>query len=381
MGFADASLGVVWPAMREDFGLPVEAIGLPVGIIKAGGMISSLVYGYFGSRLRIGRLMAVNAALAAIAMFGAAASPRWALVVLLTVPFGMCAGAVSSAVNGHTARNYSSRHLIWGNCAWGVGMTCCTLTLTGIMSVSSWRAGYIAVASILAALAALFARSSRLWEAAIPARPARSERLAQSSRRIVFPGAVKFRRVFAANCVFCFAYAGVETAPGLWGTSLFINVMGSSMEAAGFAVSLYWGSLTAGRFLAGAAASRASDARLIRLGVAVTLFGAALLSCTNSEALATAALALMGFGIAPVFPSMIHDIPRRIGDGPSGRLTGAMLGANYLGAAVMPFVIGLAASRASIAIVGPAMLILLLIIAAAHEASASNALYKRARIR
>jgi fucose permease len=91
------------------------------------------------------------------------------------------------------------------------------------------------------------------------------------------------------------------------------------------------------------------------------------------------AFILIGFGLAPLFPSMVHDIPRRVGDGPSGRLIGAMLGASYLGGAVLPVLMGYAASRHSILVMGPAMTALLLVAAASHEVSAFNALYKFAR--
>ncbi|MDR3076439.1 MAG: MFS transporter [Synergistaceae bacterium] len=383
LGFSEAALGVTWPEMRGDFGLPIESVGVLAGVLKIGGMLSSFAYGYFGSRLNVGKIMMANAALVAFAMFGYAVSTWWALVVMFTVPLGMCTGAVSSAVNGYAARNYSSRQLNWINCVWGVGVTCGTLLLTRILSIGSWRAGYLILASIIAGFAVLFARTLRIWRVQTTARPKRtahSERAA-APRRIVFPGFRKFRRVFAANCLFTSAYAGVETAPGLWGASLFINVMGSSIETAGFAVSLYWGALTAGRFLAGTVASRFSDAGIIRGGLLIAASGAVLLSATRNAPVATLAFVLIGLGLAPVYPSMIHDIPRRVGDGPSGRLIGVMQGSNYLGAAILPALMGCIASRGSILVMGPSMIILLLIVAASHEVSAFNALYKKARVR
>jgi fucose permease len=385
LGFSDAVLGVAWPKMRAEFGLSIESVGIVMGVIKVGGMVSSVAYGYLRSRPGVGRLMAINAALVASAMFGYAISPWWALTVILTIPFGMCAGAASSAMNEYAAVNYSSRQLNWVNCSWGVGMTCSTLLLTAILAVGSWRVGYAAIAAIIAVFAVAFSRARRIWRAGASVRakgPTHEERMAIiASRHIVFPGLKKFRRVFLSNCLFIFAYAGVESAPGLWGTSLLMGVMGASMETAGFAVSMYWGALTVGRLVVGAVSSRFPDAAIIRGGLLAAAAGAILLAATESAGTATFAFILTGFGLAPVFPSIVHDIPRRVGDGPAGRLIGVMLGFSYLGGAILPALIGYVASRSSIFVMAPIMAILLFIVAASHEVSAFNALYKSSRAR
>jgi fucose permease len=385
LGFSDAALGVAWPKMRAEFGLSIESVGIVVGLVKAGGMVSSVAYGYLRSRPSVGGLMAANAALVASAMFGYAVSPWWALVVVLTIPFGMCAGAASSAMNEYAAVNYSSRQLNWVNCSWGVGMTCSTLLMASILAVGSWRAGYAAIAAIIMAFAVFFSRTRGIWRAGAATRAkgqTHEERMAIiASRHIVFPGLKKFRRVFLSNCVFIFAYAGVESAPGLWGTSLLMGAMDASMETAGFAVSMYWGSLTVGRFVVGAVSSRFTDAAIIRGGLITAAAGAILLAATGNAGTATFAFALIGFGLAPVFPSIVHDIPRRVGDGPAGRLIGVMLGSSCLGGAVLPALMGYAASRSSILVVAPTMAALLLIVAASHEVSAFNALYKSTRAR
>jgi fucose permease len=158
-----------------------------------------------------------------------------------------------------------------------------------------------------------------------------------------------------------------------------MNVMNTPIETAGLAVSLYWGSLTAGRFLVGTVSSRVSDAGIIRFSLLTAVAGSILLTVTRSSGVAMFALILVGLGLAPLFPSMIHDIPRRVGDGPSGRLIGVMLGASYLGGATLPVLMGYMASRSSILVVGPVMIVLLFAVAASHEVSAFNAIYKRAK--
>jgi fucose permease len=87
-----------------------------------------------------------------------------------------------------------------------------------------------------------------------------------------------------------------------------------------------------------------------------------------------AACLIFGFGVGPVFPLMLHDAPRRVGGAASGGIIGITIAANFTGAAVLPTLIGYVAARASISVLGPALVAFAIAVAAAHEFSARNSI-------
>jgi fucose permease len=385
LGMTDAVLGVAWPGMRLDFGLPLEAAGLLVGITKIVGIISCLVYGYLGGRWHVGRIMLAFALILAAEFFGYAASPWWWLIVILTVPAGFGIGAMASAVNAYAAKYCSSRDMALVNCVWGIGVTCSTVMMTSIFrSGHSWRTGYAVIAAVMALASMVFLVTLGVWRGRSCVDEGRSavdiaSVFGGEFQRVVLPSLGKYRRVFAANCLYSVAYSGVELAPGLWGTTFLLDVTGASMEMAGLSVSLYWAFLTAGRALAGVLAPRVSDVGVLRGGITTASLGIAILIAARNSYAAMGAFSLIGLGLGPLFPLMLHDVSRRVGDVSASRMIGAMLGANYLGAAVLPALMGFIASRASILVMGPMMAFFIAAVAASHEISAFNALYKRVR--
>ena len=110
-----------------------------------------------------------------------------------------------------------------------------------------------------------------------------------------------------------FFYCAIEAAAGLWGASYLVEARGLSAEAAARGVSLYFLGITLGRFLSGFASMRMKSAALIRLGQLVSAGGAVLLMLPLPAGFGVAAMAVLGLGFAPVYPSMIHETPYRFG--------------------------------------------------------------------
>jgi fucose permease len=157
--------------------------------------------------------------------------------------------------------------------------------------------------------------------------------------------------------------------------------MGASAKLTGITVSLYWASLTVGRLLAGVISKRFSNVQILRGGAALVTLGIVIMTATRNAYVAVVAFTFIGLGLAPVFPLMVHEIPRRVGDAASERSIGIMLGANYLGGATLPSLMGFFAAHTSILIMGPMMLIMVVLMAASQEVSAYNAIYKKAKRR
>ncbi|MBU4519889.1 MAG: MFS transporter, partial [Gammaproteobacteria bacterium] len=128
-----------------------------------------------------------------------------------------------------------------------------------------------------------------------------------------------------------------------------------------FWVSVYFGSITLGRFGVGLVSDRLGNRRLVRLGVTLALAGAALFALPGLPALMSlAGLVLMGLGCAPLFPSLMHEAARRFPAEVARTVIGRQMMAAYAGGSVIPAGFGLLATWVGLGAVMP-MVVLLLI--------------------
>ncbi|MDR2892206.1 MAG: MFS transporter [Deltaproteobacteria bacterium] len=399
LGLPDTLLGTAWPQMRHSFGRPLEFAGLLLSLTTIFSVISSLGSGFALRKLGAGLLIAVCALATGLSMFGYALAAGWSALIGFALVFGLGQGAVDTAVNAYMARNYSARHMNWVHCCWGVGAAGGPLILGLVFTQDlSWRYGYACVGGIQLALALLFFLSLPLWQ--------KVERGAEAGASMVSPvlptsdpvnKAGKAKRDLGksrllAACVcgtaFYFLYPGVELMAGLWGASYLSVKFAASPASAALSITLYWGALTIGRFLAGIFANRVRNRELIRGGLALAFGGALLICFAASLSTASLALVLLGLGLAPLYPTMMHDTPARVGLQASDRLTGLQVGAALAGAASIPALAGFVLERIFTAptgavtsglvqAFGPLLLVFTILLLLAHELSLRFSLYNR----
>jgi fucose permease len=74
-------------------------------------------------------------------------------------------------------------------------------------------------------------------------------------------------------------------------------------------------------------------------------------------------LLLVGLGLAPVYPCLMHETPARFDEETYQKVIGFAIGAACLGGSVLPGAVGLLASATTLEVVGPcvALFIVLLI--------------------
>ncbi|MBL8756909.1 MAG: hypothetical protein JNK35_00595 [Phycisphaerae bacterium] len=158
-------------------------------------------------------------------------------------------------------------------------------------------------------------------------------------------------------------YAGLEVTAGQWAYSLLTMSRGLETAVAGTLVSVYWGALTLGRVGFGLAAGRFAASRLVVSGLVLALVGAAVLWAGAAGAKEAAAwvsgvgLALLGAGLAPVYPMLMTLTPGRAGEAMSGHAVGLQVAGAYVGTATLPGLVGVMAARWGLEVVGPALLV------------------------
>ena len=345
LGLPDSLLGSAWPLMRLELGAPLSYAGVISTVISVGTIISSLLSDRLTGRFGAGRVTAVSVALTAAALFGFSVSPSVRVLCLWAIPYGLGAGAIDAALNNYVALHYSSRHMSWLHCFWGVGASLSPVIMRTALSLTGrWQLGYRSVSLIQIVLTALLFLSLPLWKVGDAASPEPDN----PRRAIGLRGALRIPGVPAILLAF-FAYCGAESTAGLWASSYLAGARGvDARTAAGFA-SLFYLGITFGRFLNGFIADRMGDRRSIRLGAAVMALGALLILLPiPSQLPALAGLLIFGLGCAPVYPSVIHSTPAHFGAENSQAVIGIQMAGAYVGTTCVPPLFGVLANSLSL---------------------------------
>jgi len=343
LGLPDGILGAAWPQMRTEFGVALNDNWLMLTLGTAGGLFSSFMSGLGLRHLGVGRVLVLTTILTGCVIVGYALSPSYAVVTGLAFLLGLGNGSIDTGLNHFVASNLSSRHMNWLHAFWGVGISLGTLIVSGVLAVEgTWRNAYFVVGAIQLSLAIAFLVGFRSLPKADTTESARDQ-------RVEHPG---FRATLAlpaswASMAAFFVYCGLECATGLWIASVLHDGRGWSMQAAGLMVTIFWSSLTVGRFLMGVVSGRTTPAKIVQGATLGVICGTALIAASSAVSgstiggLVTAfGLLLTGLCLSPIFPMLMHDTPRCVGKEHSVNLIGFQAGSGTLGFAILPIVIG-----------------------------------------
>lgn len=365
LGMPAGTLGVAWPSIRASFDLPLDAVGTLLVTSTAGYLLSSFTSGRVVSRMGVGAFLMTGSLLAGVGHLGYALAPAWWAMVLLGLLAGMGGGVIDAGLNTYFATHFSASLMNWLHACFGVGATVGPAVMTAILNLGvTWRWGY-ALAGVLCGLLALaFGITRPRWRlnGSEPGAEGRAqERSARSRDTLGLP------IVWVGIAVF-FVFTGVEVSAGQWPYSLFTGARGVSSTTAGLWVSVYWGSLTVGRIVLGPVVDRLGVVATLRACMLGAVVGAALVWWGVADALSFAGLALMGFGLAPIFPSLMSVTPGRVGSAHAANAIGFQVSAASLGGAILPGLAGVLAENRGLELIGPYLVVGAIVLLLLHEA-------------
>lgn len=357
LGLPDSLLGAAWPVMQGDLGAPLETAGLLFMTIACGTIISSLISGRILKRYGTGKVTFVSVLMTAVALLGFHFAPSIVWLMVCAVPLGLGAGAVDTGLNDYVAVNYKARHMSWLHCFWGVGATLGPIIMAQFISgdsSSSWRNGYFLIAAIQFALVIILFFTLPLWK---KVKVKRNDRLLEEidelkdviNEKETNTKPLQTKGVKWALTTFFF-YCGVEATVGLWGSSFLVNIKGISVATAAGWISFYYAGITVGRLITGFITYKVTNRTLIRWGQLIALSGAIILVLPLPSAFSFVGFIIVGLGLAPIFPCMLHETPTRFGKKHSQTIMGYQMAFAYTGTTFMPPLLGFMASQMTIGI-------------------------------
>ena len=338
LGLPDGTLGVAWPRMHLDLDQPLKAAGWIMVVGTLLSAVSSFSSGPILRRFSTGPVVLVSCLLTGGAILLISQAPRFAWLIVAAVPLGLGAGAVDAALNGYVARHYTGRHMNWLHACWGIGATSGPLIITQFLATShGWRGGYLLIGTLQLGLATIFALTLRLWTEG-PAAP-RSTEATDSTTGTARLHVANSEAGWLSALIFML-YVAVEGSAGLWATSILVVGRGIPQSEAGVCASLFYAAITGGRIATGFVVDRWGNRRLVTGGALLALVGVLLFSQAGSAPFAAAALVLTGVGMAPIFPGLMHEVPRRFQADSVFTIIGRQSGAACIGAAIFPAAAG-----------------------------------------
>ena len=361
LGLPDGLLGAAWPTMYPAFGIPVSYAGLLSMIIALGTILSSLMSDRLTYRMGAGKITAVSVAMTAIALLGFSRSSSFWMLCLWAIPYGLGAGSVDASLNNYVALHYTSRHMSWLHCMWGLGASVGPYIMGQVLAGGShWSAGYRYVGILQLLLTLILVLSLPLWKKRHCDASGEAAKPLSLPQILRIPGAKQILIAF-------FCYCALEQTAALWASSYLALYKGVPAETAAFFASLFFIGITLGRGLNGFLTIRYTDTQLIRTGFGIIALGILAMLLPLGDAFSLAGLILIGLGCAPVYPCIIHSTPEHFGPENSQALIGVQMASAYLGILIMPPLFGLIADHISVALLPFYLLAILILMAFMHR--------------
>ncbi|MEZ0274588.1 MAG: sugar MFS transporter, partial [Roseimicrobium sp.] len=306
--------------------------------------------------MNVGMLLAASGAATAVGLIGYATAPAWAWVVALSFISGLGAGAIDAGLNTYAAMNYSARTMNWLHACYGLGAASGPILLTAIIAQgATWQRGYLLVGVGELALVVCFLATLSWWpKSAGAAEPGKDK--AQPIPAASLWSTLRVPSVWLGIATF-FIYTGAEAAVGTWTFTYLTGHHSVPADQAGSWAGAYWGSLTVGRIAAGIIASRLSARALILSGGWIILLGAVLAVSGLGTAATITRIMCVGFGCAPIFPSLISTTPARVPTVHAANAVGFQIAAATLGIALVPSFVGFLARHQGLGVIPIAWLV------------------------
>ncbi|MFJ2042817.1 MFS transporter [Paenibacillus taichungensis] len=377
LGIPDSLLGSAWPVMWPELGASFGSAGILSMVVAAGTIVSSLASGTVIQKWGTGKVTLISCCLTAGALLGFSFAPSLVWLVILAIPLGLGAGAVDAALNNYVAEHYKAHHMNWLHCFWGVGATTGPIIMSYyIAEHHSWRSGYTAVAVVQCCLVLILFATLPLWKRVAASRESASlnneSDLVQADNTLVQSenrperNVLKIKGVKNSLIAFLF-YCGVETTVGLWGASYLVGARNISAETAAGWISLYYGGITIGRLITGFITLKIKNRVLILAGQVTAIVGGIILLLPLSISFALAGFMLIGLGLAPIYPGLLHETPTRFGKANSARLMGYQMALAYTGTTLLPPLFGVLAAKTNIGFFPMVVLVFLILMLVSSE--------------
>ncbi|MCC5893908.1 MAG: MFS transporter [Alkalibacterium sp.] len=333
LGLPDSLLGVTWPEMIHDFPVEQSAAGLISMSVAVCTVISSLQTPRILKKIGTGNLIFTSVLLTSIGLIGFSLSQSFYFLLIAAVPLGFGAGAIDTSLNDYVSVNLEAYHMNWLHAFWGIGATMGPLIMGfTLRSQFSWRMGYFIIAGLQLFIALVLFLSLPLWK------KDKELQTRADTPSFSIPSLIKDKGIVFSLLAFL-VYVSLEGTVFLWGSTYLITIKDLTPATASFILSIFFTSLTLGRILSGFVTFWLSNQKMLYASCGILLLGILAMTIGSTVLLYTG-LGFIGLGCAAIFPTMMHETPRRFGEDKSSSVIGLQVASGYIGITTLPPLFG-----------------------------------------
>jgi len=349
-GLPTGVLSVAWPSISDTFGVAVTSLGTVVAAYTVGYTISSFSSGWILRASSFAFFLTFGAAIAALGYVAFALVPSWWMLLAVSVMAGAGHGYLDTGINLYAATQLNARMTNWIHAFFGLGSLGGSSMMTGILLVGiGWEWGYGIVAAPFIVLFFGFTATRSRW----------SNGKDDEAQDVATAGTFETLRVpgvWMGIAAFVL-HTALEVAAGVWSFTLLTEARGLSVGSAGLWVTAYFGGLVAGRVVLGTFAGKLSLSSLFRIAGVLSLLGTLLFWQFTVVELSFVGLVLLGFGLGPIFPTLVSATPRYVGKRHTQNSMGIQMGASAIGGGLLPAGVGIIAATVGLEAVSISLVI------------------------
>lgn len=389
LGLPDSLFGTSWPAIYPEFDLPVSYANFATTINCLGTIIASLCSAHIIKKLGTGGVTVLSTGLTAAALLGIAFSDSYLWLCLFSIPLGLGAGAIDTALNNYVAMHYNATHMNFLHCFYGVGISLSPYLMSlALTDDAAWRDGYRMVFFVQTGITLIALIALPLWKRVKFTDNTTNDITEMTSESCTKPETTTPEETDTNRCTAnevdtsihntyiastnndeiivlsykemlrhpgiltaCFAFMGscaLEALCNIWGATYLVNAKGYFADAAAKLVMLYYIGFTLGRFLSGILAKKLNLWAITYTGLGICFAGVVLMFLPLPGISSAVGLCLIGLGVGPFFPNLTHLTPTLFGKQISQSVIGAQMAASYVAYLVLPLLFGQVARHISI---------------------------------
>ena len=332
-GLGTALLGPILPLLAKQWGMLDSQSGLLMMAKFCGAFLGGVTV---SGKLRRSLLLGLLAGAVGFGGFAVAPSMSAGCVCLFVGGFGL--GQIITSVNILAGRRFTAHR---GS---ALSMLNFSFSLGAMLSalLAAWLLPRFALRGVLEGFAALFLLGGAGLILQMRGEGPDAEQFDKATLEAE-PQVGLSGRVYLHFAALLVLYGGLETCLSGWLTTFALRYGDKTLAVSEYTTLLLWMSLTVGRAGASAVMLRVGEKTVQRWGLGLAALFTAALATAHSAGLIAGFAILLGLSLAPFFPATWALL---IAERPTARQAGIVLAVSGLGAAALPWLMGVVSTGA-----------------------------------
>jgi len=331
VGFPDGAFTVSWLGISEDIsGMTTAHTGFILIAYSVTYTIAGIILSHLVRFMKLQVVYFWGLVIMAIGFISLALSPNFILVMTAIAIYGFGTGLMASSMNSYMAQHFNASQNNWMHCFWGAGAAFSPIIMGQLMAILTWRAGYFVITGILMIIAVilLISMSRKIWI------NDDAESIVLATEKTVIKRRYLTKKWHQVLEILTFFFLGGTDYTLVFFTGAALVARGhETTESVAIFSAIYYIAMTVGRMFFGWAAKWLKEHSIIRIGIVISILGIAILYFTSH----VIGMALTGFGLGPLLPTLVSDTSNRFRPGLISKIVGYELAAFGAGIAALFF--------------------------------------------